>query len=72
MGIGQTHEVRQAMIVIVDGEGRTRVWGLQKGTATWLHMGVSGDGLSTAKVVIEGEFKRRAMPVGTTMEELLP
>ena len=74
MGIGQTHEVRQAMIVMVDEDGRIRAWGMQNGTATWIHMGVSTEGLSTAKIVLEGEFKRRTMPAGidTTIEEILP
>lgn len=67
---GQTHRIVRAQIVIDDGTGNAHAWEIVNGTANWDFTGVGMSGRSTARVVLEGEFRRRTKQLPTTQGEI--
>ena len=60
---GQTFPIAKAQVIIYDGQGQAHAWEISDGTANWDFTGVGQSGRSTAKVVLEGEFRRRTKGV---------
>jgi hypothetical protein len=55
---GQTFEHCTVQIVIIDGD-QAHGWEMTDATANWDFTGVGGSGRSTARITIDGEFRRR-------------
>jgi len=67
---GQTHPIARAQIIIDDGHGQAHAWEVTNGTANWDFTGLGASGRSTAKVTLEGEFRRRTKRIPTKKGEI--
>lgn len=66
---GQTFENCTVQVVIIDG-GTAHAWEVTGASANWDFTGTGPSGRSTARITINGEFRRRTKQLPTTQGEI--
>ena len=61
---GQTFEGCTVQVIVIDGD-TAHAWEVTNARANWDFTGVGGSGRSTARITIDGEFRRRTKSIPT-------